>query len=48
VPRDALGWSLIGTIGAILVLNFGVIIGVNLTTILRKLKLNRLRANAIK
>ena len=46
--RVGIGCSLIASIGAILVLNFGVIIVVNISTVLRKLKLKRLRAKAIK
>jgi hypothetical protein len=46
--RDGIGWSLIAAIGAIMVLNFGVIIGVNISAVLRKAKLNKLKANAIK
>lgn len=46
--RDGIGWGLVGAIGAILVMNFSVIIGINISSICRKLKLNRLRAKAIK
>jgi len=46
--RNGIGYGLIASIGLILVMNFGVIIGVNVSTLLRTLKLKRLRANAIK